>query len=55
METQGGLIKARVPATRSFRIGETVGLEFNPAKLALFDCTSGRAVPSQLYQETRHG
>ena len=50
-----GLIKARVPANRSFQIGERVGLEFNPAKLALFDCRSGRAVPSSLYQETRHG
>ena len=55
VETPGGLIKARVPANRSFQIGERVGLEFNPAKLALFDCTSGRAVPSSLYQETRHG
>lgn len=55
VETPGGLIKARVPANRSFRIGETVGLEFNPANLALFDCVSGRAVPSQLYQEIRHG
>ncbi|TDW27160.1 carbohydrate ABC transporter ATP-binding protein (CUT1 family) [Rhizobium azibense] len=55
IETRSGLIKARVPANRNFRTGETVGLEFNPAKLALFDCQSGRAVASSLYSEVRHG
>jgi multiple sugar transport system ATP-binding protein len=55
VETSSGLIKARVPANRNFRIGETVGLEFNHSSLALFDCTSGRAVASALYQEARHG
>ena len=55
VETSSGVIKARVPANRNFRIGETVGLEFNPAKLALFDCKSGRAIASALYSEERHG
>ncbi|TCL65192.1 ABC transporter ATP-binding protein [Rhizobium sp. BK251] len=55
VETANGLIKARLPANRNFRIGETVGLEFNQAKLALFDCKSGRAVPSSLYSEALHG
>jgi multiple sugar transport system ATP-binding protein len=55
VETESGLIKARVPANLNFRIGETVGLEFNHAKLALFDCASGRAVASSLYQEAGHG
>jgi multiple sugar transport system ATP-binding protein len=55
IETRSGLIKARVPANRNFRIGETVGLEFNPVNLALFDCQSGRAVASSLYSEVRHG
>lgn len=51
IETSSGVIKARVPANRNFRIGETVGLEFNPAKLALFECKSGRAIASALYSE----
>lgn len=55
VETSSGLIKARVPANRNFRIGETVGLEFNHSNLALFDCKSGRAVASALYQEAQHG
>lgn len=55
IETSSGVIKARVPANRNFRIGETVGLEFNPAKLSLFDCKSGRAVASALYSEVGHG
>ncbi|MEK1874780.1 MAG: ABC transporter ATP-binding protein [Rhizobium altiplani] len=55
IETSSGVIKARVPANRNFRIGETVGLDFNPAKLALFDCQSGRAIASALYSEAEHG
>jgi multiple sugar transport system ATP-binding protein len=54
VETSSGMIKARVPANHSFRIGETVGLEFNHANLALFDCKSGRAVASSLYSEAHH-
>ncbi|CAN7393380.1 ABC transporter ATP-binding protein [Rhizobium sp. LjRoot30] len=55
VETVSGLVRARVPANRNFAIGEPVGLEFNPEKLALFDCKSGLAVPSSLYSEARHG
>jgi multiple sugar transport system ATP-binding protein len=55
IETAKGLLKARVPADRTFRIGETVGLELNSEKLSLFDCASGRAVKSSLYAEARHG
>jgi multiple sugar transport system ATP-binding protein len=55
VETAAGIIKARVSADRSFRLGETVGLEFNATKLAVFDCASGRAIASSLYAEARHG
>ncbi len=55
VETGKGLLKARVAADRTFRIGETVGLELNSEKLSLFDCASGRAVKSSLYTEARHG
>ncbi|ASY66294.1 Dihydroxyacetone ABC transport system, ATP-binding protein (plasmid) [Sinorhizobium sojae CCBAU 05684] len=55
VETAAGIVKARVSADRSFRVGETVGLEFNPDRLAVFDCASGRAIASSLYTEARHG
>ncbi|WP_026615004.1 ABC transporter ATP-binding protein [Ensifer aridi] len=55
VETAAGIVKARVSADRSFRLGETVGLEFNATKLAVFDCASGRAIASSLYAEARHG
>lgn len=55
VETARGMLKARVPADQTFRTGEPVGLELNGAKLSLFDCASGKAVPSSLYAEARHG
>ncbi|PDT82691.1 ABC transporter ATP-binding protein [Sinorhizobium sp. BJ1] len=55
VETAAGIVKARVSADRSFRLGEIVGLEFNPARLAVFNYTSGRAIASSLYSEAHHG
>jgi multiple sugar transport system ATP-binding protein len=55
VEMGRGLVKARVPADQNFRIGETVGLELNYDRLSLFDCKSGRAVPSSRYAEHHHG
>lgn len=55
VETAHGMVKARVAANRGFSIGETVGLELDSEKLSLFDCASGKAVPSSLYAEARHG
>ena len=55
VETAQGLVKARVPANRNFTIGENVGLELNSDKLSLFDCGSGKAIPSSLYAEVNHG
>jgi multiple sugar transport system ATP-binding protein len=55
VEMAEGLVKARVPADQNFRIGEKVGLELNHDKLCVFDCTSGRAVPSSRYAGAHHG
>lgn len=55
VEMGKGLVKARVPADQNFRIGETVGLELNYDRLSLFDCKSGRAVPSSRCAEHHHG
>jgi multiple sugar transport system ATP-binding protein len=54
VETPTGLVRARLPADRNFHIGDTVGLELNTEKLALFDCRSGRAIPSSLYTGAAH-
>ncbi len=55
VETAKGRINARMPADLNFTIGENVGLELNAERLALFDCKTGRAIASSLYQEARHG
>ena len=55
VETAQGMVKARVSSDQTFRIGETVGLDLAGEKLALFDCASGKAIPSSLYQEAQHG
>jgi multiple sugar transport system ATP-binding protein len=55
VETLHGIVKARVSADQSFRIGESVGLEFDSKRLSLFDTKSGKAVQTQLYSEAGHG
>jgi multiple sugar transport system ATP-binding protein len=49
VETEDGLIKARVPADAKVGAGETVGLALSAARLSLFDKASGRAVETALY------
>jgi multiple sugar transport system ATP-binding protein len=39
-----GRIKARIPSGRVARVGEVVGLGFNPSTLSLFDASTGRAL-----------
>jgi multiple sugar transport system ATP-binding protein len=48
LATQGGVVKARVPADRPARPGETVGLAFAGASVTLFDAQTGRALRSAL-------
>ncbi|WP_428032417.1 ABC transporter ATP-binding protein [Ancylobacter sp.] len=60
VETQGGLVRARLPAEHSYAIGEPVGLTFKSERLSLFDAGSGRVIPSSLHEgalhrEARHG
>jgi len=55
VETEKGMLKARVPADLNFRIGENVGIELNHDKLALFQVSSGKAIASSLYREARNG
>jgi multiple sugar transport system ATP-binding protein len=55
VETAHGPIKARLPADRVVRPGETVGLAFRSQNLSLFDRKSGRAIRSALLEGGRHG
>ena len=53
--TRYGALKARSAASLSFHIGETVGLDFRPDTLSIFDQQSGRAIRTALHQGGAHG
>ncbi|MDF2620377.1 MAG: transporter related protein [Xanthobacteraceae bacterium] len=60
VETEGGLVRARLPADHGYTIGEPVGLAFKSERLSLFEARSGRAIRSALHEgelrrEARHG
>jgi multiple sugar transport system ATP-binding protein len=55
VETQGTIIKARAPASLSFKVGEPVGLSFDTPKLSLFSSESGKAIRTELYAEAVYG
>lgn len=55
LATPGGDVKARVSAQQAVRIGETVGLEFDPATITLFDAGTGRALISELNEGALNG
>lgn len=46
LETANGMVKARVPASQNARVGERVGLEFNPRTITLFDEATERTLRS---------
>jgi multiple sugar transport system ATP-binding protein len=53
--TRYGALKARSPASVSFRVGENVGLDFRPDTLSIFDRQSGRAIRTALHEGGAHG
>ncbi|WP_027556943.1 ABC transporter ATP-binding protein [Bradyrhizobium sp. Cp5.3] len=53
--THYGALKARSPSSRSFRTGETVGLDFRPDTLSIFDKASGRAIRTALHEGGARG
>ncbi len=48
LETANGEVKARIASDLPTRIGEQMGLHFNPSTLTVFDAESGRALRSEL-------
>jgi len=56
LDTAQGAVKARVASDRTARVGETLGLDFNPRTVTLFDQVSGRAILSEANQRVMgHG
>lgn len=55
VSTHYGALKARSPSSRSFQTGETVGLDFRPDTLSVFDKASGRAIRTALHDGGAHG
>jgi multiple sugar transport system ATP-binding protein len=55
VETEQGMIKARLPSSMPVQIGETVGLTFRSERLALFDARSGAAIQTAGYGSAGHG
>jgi len=53
--TRYGALKARSPASIHFRTGESVGLDFRPDTLSIFDKASGRAIRTALHGGGLHG
>ena len=46
-------VKARLPSTTAARVGETVGVTFQPQKLVVFNATTGRATPKRACSRER--
>ncbi len=50
--TAHGLVKARLPSTVKAPLGNSVGLEFRPDRISLFDAGSGHAIRTALHDHT---
>jgi multiple sugar transport system ATP-binding protein len=55
VETEQGLIKARLPSSVPVQVGETVGLTFRSERLALFDAQTGAAIQTVGHGNAGHG
>ncbi|MEJ6404436.1 ABC transporter ATP-binding protein [Yoonia sp. 2307UL14-13] len=55
LKTAGGEAKARISAKHPAKTGDTVGLQFNPNTITLFDRQTGRALKSELNEGVLHG
>ncbi len=56
LDTANGEVKARIDSAQVARVGEKVGLSFNPGTITLFDEATGRALRSELNDEVlAHG
>jgi multiple sugar transport system ATP-binding protein len=54
LTTPHGLVRARAPADVRVRVGESVGLNFRPDKISLFERASGRAIATARGEGAAH-
>ncbi|HFC05393.1 MAG TPA: TOBE domain-containing protein, partial [Rhizobiales bacterium] len=50
IDTANGMIKARASSGQIVKVGEKIGLDFNPAAITLFEKSTGRALVSNANQ-----
>ncbi len=55
LATNGGEVKARISSQQAAKVGETVGLQFDPLMVTLFDPHSGLAFKSELNEDVLDG
>jgi len=55
VEMERASVKARLPSTTPARVGETVGVSFQPQHLVVFNATTGRATQSALFEGAHRG
>ena len=55
LATANGTVKARIPSGQVARVGEVVGLDLTPSRLALFDAGTGRAFRTAANSGVYHG
>jgi multiple sugar transport system ATP-binding protein len=55
LSSPNGSLKARVPSGQAAKVGEIVGIDFNPATISIFDETTGRALRTAANAGVIHG
>ncbi|SPH18225.1 Trehalose import ATP-binding protein SugC [Defluviimonas aquaemixtae] len=55
IDTPNGEVKSRIASDQPAKMGDRVGLAFNPSTVTLFDKSSGRALKSALNEAVLHG
>ncbi len=55
LDTEHGAIKSRTGAERAIRVGDTVGLQFVPQTVSLFDAATGAVLRSALHDGGNRG
>jgi multiple sugar transport system ATP-binding protein len=52
INTEHGSVKARIPSSTRVKLGEQVGLRFDSKRLIVFETVSGRALRSELFEQS---
>ena len=55
IDTGRAKVKARLPSATMAKVGENVGVRFEPSKLVIFNASNGRATQSALFEGAHRG